>query len=40
MKNIFKTEEKMAMTFIDKILREDKVLLRRVMALGERKNFY
>ena len=39
MKNIFKIEEKMAMTFIDKILREDKVLLRRVIALGERKTF-
>ena len=39
MKNIFKAEEKMAMTFIDKILREDKVLLRRVIALGERKTF-
>lgn len=39
MKNIFKTEEKMAMTFIDKILREDRVLLKRVMALSERKAF-
>lgn len=39
MKNIFKTEEKMAMTFIEKILREDKVLLKRVMALSERKAF-
>lgn len=39
MKNIFKIEEKMAMTFIDKILREDKVLLKRVMALSERKAF-
>lgn len=39
MKNIFKTEEKMAMTFIDKILREDRVLLRKVMALPERKAF-
>lgn len=39
MKNIFKIEEKMAMTFIDKILREDKVLLKRVMALSERKSF-
>lgn len=39
MKNIFKTEEKMAMTFIDKILREDRVLLRRVMLLSERKAF-
>lgn len=39
MKNIFKTEEKMAMTFIDKILREDRELLGRVMALSERKSF-
>lgn len=39
MKNIFKTEEKMAMTFIDKILREDRALLGRVMALSERKSF-
>lgn len=39
MKNLFKTEEKMAMTFIDKILREDRVLLKRVMALSERKAF-
>lgn len=39
MNNIFKTEEKMAMTFIDKILREDRVLLRKVMALSERKAF-
>lgn len=39
MNNIFKTEEKMAMTFIKRILREDKVLLKRVMALSERKAF-
>lgn len=39
MKNLFKTEEKMAMTFIKRILREDKVLLKRVMALSERKSF-
>lgn len=39
MKNIFKTEELMAMTFIDKILREDKALLGRVMVLSERKSF-
>nr|DAW77602.1 MAG TPA: hypothetical protein [Caudoviricetes sp.] len=39
MKNIFKTEEKMAMTFIKRILREDRVLLERVMALSERKAF-
>lgn len=39
MKNIFKTEEKMATGFIKRILREDKVLLKRVMELGERKSF-
>ena len=39
MKNIFKTEEKMAGCFIKRILREDKVLLKRVMALSERKAF-
>ena len=39
MKNIFKTEEKMAMTFIKKILREDRALLGRVMVLSERKSF-
>jgi hypothetical protein len=39
MKNLFKTEERMATWFIKKILREDKELLRRVMALGERKSF-
>lgn len=39
MKNLFKTEERMAMSFIKIILREDKELLRRVMALGKRKSF-
>ena len=39
MENLFKTEEKMAMTFIKRILREDRVLLGRVMALSERKAF-
>ena len=39
MKNIFRTEEKMATGFIKRILREDKVLLRRVITLGERKTF-
>lgn len=39
MENLFKTEERMAMRFIKKILREDRELLRRVMVLGERKSF-
>lgn len=39
MKNIFKTEEKMATGFIKIILREDRELLRRVIALSERKTF-
>lgn len=39
MKNLFKTEELMAMGFIKKILREDRALLGRVMALPERKSF-
>lgn len=39
MKNIFKTEEKMATGFIKRILREDKELFKRVMALDERKTF-
>jgi hypothetical protein len=39
MKNIFKTEEKMATEFIKRILREDKELFKRVMALSERKTF-
>lgn len=39
MKNLFKTEEKMATGFIKRILREDRALLERVMALSERKNF-
>lgn len=38
-KNLFKTEEKMATGFIKRILREDKVLLKRVMLLNERKAF-
>ena len=39
MENLFKTEERMAMVFIKRILREDRVLLCRVMALSERKAF-
>lgn len=39
MENIFKTEEKMATDFIKRILREDRTLLKRVMALSERKAF-
>lgn len=39
MKNIFKTEEKMATGFIKRILREDKELLCRVMALSEKRVF-
>lgn len=39
MENLFKTEEKMATGFIKRILREDKVLLKRVMLLSERKAF-
>lgn len=39
MKNLFKTEERMAMRFIKKILREDRGLLRRAMVLDERKSF-
>lgn len=39
MKNIFKTEERMATGFIKRILREDRTLLNRVMALSERKAF-
>lgn len=39
MENLFKTEERMAMVFIKRILREDRVLLKRVMALSERKAF-
>lgn len=39
MKNIFKTKEKMATGFIKRILREDRELLERVMALSERKAF-
>lgn len=39
MKNIFKIEEKMATGFIKRILREDGELLKRIMALSERKAF-
>lgn len=39
MKNLFRTEELMAGCFIKKILREDRELLSRVMALSERKSF-
>lgn len=39
MENLFKTEERMAMVFIKRILREDRVLLCRVMSLSERKTF-
>nr|DAF07525.1 MAG TPA: hypothetical protein [Caudoviricetes sp.] len=39
MENIFKTEERMATDFIKRILREDRTLLKRVMALSERKAF-
>lgn len=39
MKNIFKTEEKIATGFIKRILREDKELFKRVMALSEKKAF-
>lgn len=39
MKNLFKTEELMAGCFIKKILREDRALLGRVIALSERKSF-
>lgn len=39
MKNLFRTEELMAMGFIKRILREDRELLGRVMALSERKSF-
>lgn len=39
MKNIFRTEEKMATGFIKRILREDKELFKRVMSLSERKTF-
>ena len=39
MENLFKTEELMATEFIKIILREDRVLLERVMALSERKAF-
>lgn len=39
MKNIFRTEEKMATGFIKRILREDKELFKRVMSFSERKTF-
>lgn len=39
MKNLFRTEELMASMFIKRILREDRELLGRVMALPERKSF-
>lgn len=39
MENIFKTEEIMATGFIKRILRKDRTLLKRVMALSERKAF-
>ena len=39
MENLFKTEEKMATGFIKRILREDRILLKRVMSLSERKAF-
>lgn len=39
MKNLFKTEEKMATGFIKRILREDRALLGRVMALSDRRGF-
>lgn len=39
MKNLFKTEERMAMRFINRILREERELLRRVMALNEKRVF-
>jgi hypothetical protein len=39
MKNIFRTEELMAGCFIKRILREDRELLGRVMALSDRRGF-
>lgn len=39
MNNIFKTEERMAMVFIKRILREDRELLGRVIALSDRRGF-
>lgn len=39
MENIFRTEERMAGNFIKRILREDRELLGRVMALSDRRGF-
>lgn len=39
MKNLFRTEELMAMSFIKRILREDRELLGRVMVLSDRRGF-
>lgn len=39
MENLFKTEERMAMRFIKRILREERELLRRVMVLDEKRTF-
>lgn len=39
MKNLFRTEELMAGNFIKRILREDRELLGRVMALSDRRSF-
>ena len=39
MKNLFRTEELMAGMFIKRILREDKELLSRVMALNDKRGF-
>ena len=39
MKNLFRTEELMAMGFIKRILREDRELLGRVMALSDKRGF-
>lgn len=39
MKNLFRTEELMAGNFIKRILREDRELLGRVMALSDRRGF-
>ena len=39
MKNLFRTEELMAGKFIKRILREDRELLERVMALSDKRGF-
>ena len=39
MKNIFRTEELMAGCFIKRILREDRALLSRVVALSDKRSF-